>query len=857
MAKKQQSIYEIKVKGLNDIKSLNTEILKLNGKYDDLKKKTDDTEKGLKDVGNAAKETGNFSQKMGKAFVVASAAVQVFTRVTRALSNTLKKAKDTFKDFEFAMAKVKAISGANAEEFKKLNNSARELGRTTFFTAQNVAELQLSLSKLGFRTDEILDSQEAILQLATAMGQDLGRTATVVAASIRGFGADTAETGRFADVMAAAFANSALDLEKFQTSMTKVSAIARSAGFSFEETTGLLGLLTDRGIEASIAGTSLRNILLALQDPTSELSERLGRTVHSGKDLIVALKELDKSGIDVAGVMGIVEKRQVQAMESFIRSSDAIADFNKILLEAGGSAEDMADIMENTLQGAILKAKSAYEGFILTVLEGNGFLQKSTERVAQFISNLTDMLSTPEQLAMREVAKATKEAKDAFADNEKFISTLSEKGQQLRKKSLQQFLEGQQEEMIKTRDNIIKTMGITGEGEDRTFDIHKTANLTDDQIAFRLNRLDVMNVAIDEMDNVIDNQIDKQKAAKKKLEQDNKDAAEAAEARRKRAEEERIKAIENHEFLKNLEAPEGDAVKSRAVQMEQFITDEKLRLQQDYVDGKIKTEADLNAAILKMQLERYNAELNLLEKSSTIHNETTQKKIELESQVKLSAEQTQKAKDKATQDEIQNIILHSETAKDAFSQIISMKINEILLDAMGSLWGDKSIPFIAKVGLAVGMKALVTPLINNLLGTGGGGDGETASASTSQDIQFANGGLTRGGMFQGNSHANGGVKFRVGGRIHEAEGGEAIINKRSTSMFRPMLSAINSYNGNGVKFADGGLLNSGEKFAMGGELRSAQQLISGGTGSSKVVIVESDMTEVQNRISAIESQATF
>ena len=117
--------------------------------------------------------------------------------------------------------------------------------------------------------------------------------------------------------------------------------------------------------------------------------------------------------------------------------------------------------------------------------------------------------------------------------------------------------------------------------------------------------------------------------------------------------------------------------------------------------------------------------------------------------------------------------------------------------------------------------------------------------------------LTRGGMFVGNSHANGGVKFRVGGRIHEAEGGEAIINKKSTSMFRPVLSAINSYNGNGVKFADGGLLNSGEKFAMGGELRSAQQLVSGGMGTSKVVIVESDMTEVQNRISAIESQATF
>ena len=91
----------------------------------------------------------------------------------------------------------------------------------------------------------------------------------------------------------------------------------------------------------------------------------------------------------------------------------------------------------------------------------------------------------------------------------------------------------------------------------------------------------------------------------------------------------------------------------------------------------------------------------------------------------------------------------------------------------------------------------------------------------------------------------------------EAEGGEAIINKKSTSMFRPMLSAINSYNGNGVKFADGGLLNSGEKFAVGGQLMSAQQVVSGGATSTNVLIVESDMTDVQSRISTIESQASF
>ncbi|HAI44469.1 MAG TPA: hypothetical protein DCM40_43390, partial [Maribacter sp.] len=156
------------------------------------------------------------------------------------------------------------------------------------------------------------------------------------------------------------------------------------------------------------------------------------------------------------------------------------------------------------------------------------------------------------------------------------------------------------------------------------------------------------------------------------------------------------------------------------------------------------------------------------------------------------------------------------------------------------------------IGTAMSVATILAQTITGLGSGGGGGSQQELSGE-----MYEQGGLTRGGMFVGNSHANGGVKFRVGGRIHEAEGGEAIINKKSTSMFRPVLSAINSYNGNGVKFADGGLLNSGEKFAMGGELSSAQQLISGGMGTSKVVIVESDMTDVQNRISAIESQATF
>lgn len=114
--------------------------------------------------------------------------------------------------------------------------------------------------------------------------------------------------------------------------------------------------------------------------------------------------------------------------------------------------------------------------------------------------------------------------------------------------------------------------------------------------------------------------------------------------------------------------------------------------------------------------------------------------------------------------------------------------------------------------------------------------------------QFADGGLVGGGMFEGPSHAMGGIKFASGGRLMEAEGGEAIINKRSTSMFKPLLSSINQAGG-GVKFADGGILNGfTDNFQMAGQY---------GGSRSEVVVVESDITSTQNTVNNIQSTASI
>ena len=108
-----------------------------------------------------------------------AAAAAAFATINRVVGSAIK----SFRDFEFQMAKVKAVTGASEKDFKKLSNTAKELGRTTFFTAQQVAELQTNFGKLGFSTREILDAQEATLQLATATDTDLARAAIVAGAS--------------------------------------------------------------------------------------------------------------------------------------------------------------------------------------------------------------------------------------------------------------------------------------------------------------------------------------------------------------------------------------------------------------------------------------------------------------------------------------------------------------------------------------------------------------------------------------------------------------------------------------------------------------------------------------------------
>ena len=252
-----------------------------------------------------------------------------------------------FTSFEDAMAKVKAISGATGIEFKKLQQNAEDLGASTRFTASEVANLQLNFSKLGFKPDQILNATEATLQLALATGEDLAQSATVAASTLNGFGLEATETQRVVDVMAASFSSSALDLSKFQTAMATLAPVAKNAGVSFEGATGQLAVLVNAGIDASTAGTALRNIYLTLAGSGMTLKESLEQISNSTNKNATAFNLFGKRGATVGAVLA----------DNYKEAQIFTTEFEN----AGGTAAAMAKIMDDTAAGSLARLKSAIE----------------------------------------------------------------------------------------------------------------------------------------------------------------------------------------------------------------------------------------------------------------------------------------------------------------------------------------------------------------------------------------------------------------------------------------------------------------------------------------------------------------
>lgn len=317
---------------------------------------------------------GKSFRQMGSSIVAGFAglfAVQQFFQV-------IKDGVRILEEFEQQMAKVKAVTGASEVEFKMLTESAKELGRASLFTSSEVGQLQEELAKLGFTTPQILQSSEAILQLATATGTELAQASEVAASTLNAFGLEAIEAQNIVDLMAESFSSTPLDINKFQESMKLVAPTARSIGQSVQETTAQLGLLAKSGISGSIAGTQLSRVFIELNKKGISLKDAMNQVANSSDKLGAATE--------------LVGDRGAKALQIFASQSEELATLTESFKDSTGEAAKMADIVGNTSVGATKKLSSAYEGMVLSIGDGTeDVLTKVKLFTAEILNSFTDV----------------------------------------------------------------------------------------------------------------------------------------------------------------------------------------------------------------------------------------------------------------------------------------------------------------------------------------------------------------------------------------------------------------------------------------------------------------------------------
>lgn len=325
----------------------------------------------LKGVGVAANLATGGIKAMTMALI--SSGVGVFVVGLGALVAGIGGVISKSAQYEKALSGLKAITGASSEDISRLSEEAKKLGSTTAFTASEVVALQTELAKLGFKTDDISNSTADVLDLAAALDVNLAEAAEFTGSLIRSFGLTTAETGRVVDVMARSTSSSALNFESLRESLKLVAPVSTSVGVSLEKTTALLGVLADRGLKGSIAGTGLAKSFIMLSKQGLTLEQGIKKVTDSGFDLNTA--------IDLVGIVG------AKTFITLAKGADDIGKLEGALNNASGAAKTLADERLNNLKGDITILKSAWEGFILAIEDGTGGLNKLGRFLVQLTTN--------------------------------------------------------------------------------------------------------------------------------------------------------------------------------------------------------------------------------------------------------------------------------------------------------------------------------------------------------------------------------------------------------------------------------------------------------------------------------------
>ena len=349
--------------------------LKLN--ISDFEKKLDEAKKQVESVSTGFDVLTAVGDKVSK---VGTGLTLGLTTPIVALGTACVK---TTADFDSAMSKVSAISGATGDDLKALRDKAKEMGEKTKYSATESAEAFTYMAMAGWDTEQMLDGISGIMNLAAADGLDLATTSDIVTDALTAFGLKASDAGHFADVLAKSSSASNTSVSMLGESFKYVAPIAGAMGYSVEDVSVALGLLANSGIKAGQAGTAMRAALTRMAKPTSDAAALMEKynlsitnsdgTMKSLSEVMVMLRENmgDLSEAEqIQAATSIFGQEAMSGMLAIVNASDA--DFDKLTESIGnadGTAQDMADTMNDNLSGQLTLLKSQLEGVAIQIGE--------------------------------------------------------------------------------------------------------------------------------------------------------------------------------------------------------------------------------------------------------------------------------------------------------------------------------------------------------------------------------------------------------------------------------------------------------------------------------------------------------
>ena len=371
---------------------------KANKTGDEIKKvgeKSKTSKTSVKDVGNAVESAGKKAKDAKSGFTIFKGAVAnlVSSGISSAVSGLKSLATETIntgKSFEAQMSKVASIANTDKAGLDKLTESAKKMGASTVFTAEESGQALEYMAMAGWNVEQSTSALSGVLNLAAASGEDLGTTSDIVTDAMTAFGLKASEADHFADVLAKTATSANTDVGKMGETFKYVASLSGSLGYSVEDVGEQIGLMANNGIKSTQAGTSLRAIMTRLSTDAGAsnkslgalgtLTEKLGVQFYDSSGKARALSDvIDDTrkvwrGLTAEEQTNYAKKiagtNAISGWMALMNSSETdVNNLSSALKNCNGTAEEMASGMIDNLDGDMKILSSTFQDFQISVFE--------------------------------------------------------------------------------------------------------------------------------------------------------------------------------------------------------------------------------------------------------------------------------------------------------------------------------------------------------------------------------------------------------------------------------------------------------------------------------------------------------